>query len=235
MAIAFLRSVSASVYGESATVASPEVEVAAGNLVVVQVRCGGTDHDSAPTITDTAGNTYVLRTYRSGSPGVTQVAYVFATDAHATNIITATWDEAVTHRHEIIVLVFSKDGGDTWSLDDADTGGAAYSDAIATANITTTGTDEVVVAFGSSTTTHTVSSAEIGAAGATEKEDITNSESWYTIYAETKTDINATATASATCWWFAEILAFKSTAAAGGNAPTGVFYGSLVGPMGGPL
>jgi hypothetical protein len=82
--------------GSSTTIASAATSLTTGNLIVVQFRVVGT----VSTVTDTAGNTYVL-----GQAGPTAVSgtkfeswYCLNATGHASNVVTVTFTGSVSNR-----------------------------------------------------------------------------------------------------------------------------------------
>ncbi len=215
MAVAFLRSNGKSSFGASDNIASNAIEVAAGNLVVVMV--GGNISTDAPTITDSEGNSYIHRDLISSTNAYCRVAYSFIATGDASLIVTATWAGSETERKEIIVAVFSKDGGSSWSFDVGDNTGTAFGTAAASGTLTTTGTDEVTIAFQRGNATTTISSQEIAGGAAINTQDIQNSAAWYRLFSSTQSNITATATLNTNAWWVVDFLTFKAVAAAPGG------------------
>jgi hypothetical protein len=83
--------------GASTTIASAATSLTTGNLIVVQVRVVGT----VSTVTDTAGNTYVLAKsapFSATSGTKFEAWYCLNATGHASNVVTVTFTGSVSSR-----------------------------------------------------------------------------------------------------------------------------------------
>lgn len=215
MAFGFTAEVNDTDFSDTDTRASPEIAVSVGDLVIVGLASGG-GSIAVSTVTDTAGNTYnavgvALET------GGSQLDYYYsvADSAHAANIITAVYAASRNERKGIIAAVFTPDGGDTVSYDNATaTDESAWGTTIDTGIFSTTGDDEVAMAFVSTDSARTLANEQIGGVGSTEIYDGQYHHGWYNIFDATQTDIIADGDLSANVAYNTRVAAFKSVAGA---------------------
>lgn len=218
MAIAFSESVSETEYSTSSTIDATAVSVSVGDLLVT----AGFDRDSkgTQTVSDSAGNSFTERSVLTYSAANLRVGYSIVTTADASDVVTYTWDSSWLGRRGIMVAVFT---GDTIAYDTGaiGTGGGT---AFATSNFSTSGTDEVAVAFAGTNSVNSYSSHEIdGAADGTDDADYLVTL-FYQIYTATKSNINANVTYGAAGVWVIDCVAFTNTAAGGGVVPLVSYY-----------
>ena len=207
MAIQYLRNGFGNVFGEVLTVDAASVAVAPGNLIVV-LACRGGAVAGDPTVTDSEGNSYTMNAAQDGSHGWMRTGYAEAASTHAANVVTATWGDVSSTRHEILVVVFSKDATATWSLTDSSFG-SVYGTAPSSGNVSTTGTDSALVAL-ARTNTGDASSRQIGGVAEDAGAQINFSFWWTRVIDAAATDVAATATMSGAAWVGIELLAFEA-------------------------
>lgn len=188
------------------------LNVAASDSLIVLV--GWEGGDTTITVSDGGSNTFTIEpTHVSSVCGV--VGYILIASVNGTATFTATWGAARTWRR-ILVVQARPDSGETVTKDDgpADLIGAGTS--IASDNINTSGTDEIIFGFGSAYFTGSTWSAQQIAGSAADASIFISGRAdvccvWYKIFTTDPGDgINATATKSGSGEWYGGILAFKS-------------------------
>jgi hypothetical protein len=200
-------------WGVSSVATDVSLDIAAGDLIIAYVRAG--DHDTTCTITDGVSNTTTNEARNYNAYASLTVGYVLSASAHNDALFTATFGLAIDYP-AIYVLQFRPTASSTVSTDQAvATGNGDWSTSLSTGNITTTGTDELLVAMmefnGSSPSW---SNQHIGGVDGT----VVDVSAWYRILDATESGINASATASVSVSWCLSLLSFKATAAGGGLA-----------------
>lgn len=128
------------------SIATAAMSVTIGNWIVVIVRGyeGGNNQDIT-TLVDTAGNTYTFRAeYRGADPYMWSYTAPVTT-AHATNVVTATFDITISFRWIVAIEYSGITSFDLAGVNNAALGG---SDLVSTA-ITTAQDEEVLVMGGS--------------------------------------------------------------------------------------
>ena len=198
------------------------IDVAAGDLIVVFI--GTTDPTVWCTgVTDDIGNTYTVRTALATTASTLVFAYVLSSvGADATNVITATFNNATATTKNIIASCYQPDSGDVVTLEDSsnkasDWEASPWETPIDAIN--TTGTDELLIAAFQSGAALTYTNHEIPSGTAADGvfTGVHGSEvCFYRILTATLSNGEAEVDVSASQRYCAEILAFKSTAAAGG-------------------
>jgi len=198
---------------------SVTINVQEGDLVVVAIMTHDPDIYCSG-VTDDIGNDYVVRTAITVNYASFVFAYVLSSvGTDATNEITATF-EAGSARKNMIASSWAIDSGDTVTLDDASDNSSAWGESPwdTTANaINTTGDDELVIAAfqGYGETTYTNHEIPSGTAATVLTDSEYGETMFYRILAATLADGEAEVDPSATNYFVAECLAFKSEAAGG--------------------
>ena len=157
MAIAFVNGAQNFNTASDSTIAAPATNHTAGNLLVVFVSSKNGDGTDVTAIEDTAGNTYTRITgivSRYAGWSECEMWYAKNITGNANNIVTVTFNASYINRG-IQVLQYS--GCDPTAPLDQSAVGEDFTATPATANITTTQADEVLVAADSLYTvkTHT--------------------------------------------------------------------------------
>ena len=200
------------------TIAAPATNHTAGNLLVVFVSSKNGDGTDVTAIADTAGNTYTRITgIVSRYAGWSEIEMWYAKNitGNANNIVTVTFNASYTNRG-IQVLQYS--GCDPTAPLDQSAVGEDFTATPATANITTTQADEVLVAADS---LYTVKTHTPGA-NYTIRTQLSGAEpSWGDsedrIVASTG-DYNASYTLDSSTVWSMCLASFKAAAAEGFQA-----------------
>lgn len=123
------------------SLAASAVDTATGDLVVVGI--GWSDGGTVSGVTDTAGNTYSALTKRTaGATGFMQFWYVIGATANASNVVTAAMSQSNNYT---TIFVWDVPVTATPSYD-TDSNVGTSSSGVSGA-FTTTGTDELVLAF----------------------------------------------------------------------------------------
>jgi hypothetical protein len=218
MAIAYKAQATGAVYGAAGVATSVGVNIAVGDLIAIGI---GTDDSTiyCTGLTDTAGNTYTLRTAIIGGNATLVVAWCVATQANASNIFTATFS-AGTASKSINAVAYTIDSGDTVSLDITGFLSSAWqASPWTTSSGNTTGDDEVCIAFYQSSSAKTYSNQEIPAGTAATVLTVAseNTTAFYRILTTPTNGINAETDVNTAGAVTAELVTFKSTAAAGGG------------------
>ncbi len=121
---------------------------------------------------------------------------------------------ASSRRLSIIVLQFRPDGSETQSTDGTPSVSKGSSTALNSGNITTSGSDTVIVGGGSSADLTAFTSVQIGADAADAVITESYLEAWYKLYDSGQTNVAANATV-ADDNWVGTVLGIKSVAAGG--------------------
>jgi hypothetical protein len=175
--------------------------------------------DTTTTTMDQDDSSNALTEFATVHNDTTNMAlgYLLVAAADATATFRVTLGAARQYRG-IIVLQFRPDGTDTLSLDAGPSSGTGTGTAVASGNINTTGTDEIIIGGVAIDQDITSDSGLIGGGAATMVEvgPYGDTAIWYRIYTTDPGDgINASATADASYDWACDVLAIKSVA--GGN------------------
>jgi len=195
---------------------SSSLNVAAGDLLVAvaawEEGSGGTLG-----VSDGGSNTCTMTAEASqGTQPYLAFGYLLSATANATATFTFTNSTSRGYRG-IIVLQFRPDGGETVTLDAGPSAAGGSSTAAQSGNITTTGTDVVVVAGARAYLTVNPSARYIGdVAVDTDHVSAGLTRAWWRFLTETMTDGHGQLTWDGTSAWVASIIAFKSAA---GGAP----------------
>jgi len=198
---------------------SCDIAVTSGDLIVV---CAGNNDDLDITnIADDAGNSYtLLDQLDGGSTTNMRCAYCLSANSTSTVTVTATFS-AGTVRRSIIAASFTPTGGTTVSLDCTANAVSGYeaSPWETDADSSTTGTDEVAVAFfkGGTGTTYTNHEIPGGTGADAVPETIFGLVCFYSVLSEGISNIYAEVDPSETGYYVAELLCFKSVAGGSSN------------------
>ena len=199
---------------------SATINVQEGDLIVVTVGCpASVNCQYCNGVTDTIGNTYTVRTRVEGDRGNVVTAYVLSSSGtNANNEITASFNDATEGRKNIIVASFAIDSGDEVTLEASNSKASGYEASPWETNpISTTGTDELVIAtFQSMAGATTYSDHEIDEIAATVIAGAETAHTlFYRILTGSMTDGEGVVTSSGSQRYVAEILGFKSEAVGG--------------------
>ncbi len=217
MAFTFKDSDFATEFGTGTLATDTTINVAVGDLCVVVVT-GASAGVFCDALTDTAGNSYTVRTAIIFSFINLVIAWTIATSANASNIFTAGFDDEITSaRKNIDALVFTPDGGDTVSFDVTASGGSSFeASPWETGQANTTGTDEVIVCGilgtggGITTSNHEIPD---GTAATVDINDFDLSV-FYRIATATISNCEGIEDTTGSAGYAAEFVSFKSVAAA---------------------
>lgn len=194
-------------------IVSDGIAVQAGDVIVVSVGVNSQDRNITG-ITDSESNSYTLRDELERSSTSQRNGYVLSANGAATITVTGTFSDATAATKRIEVAVFRPDGGDTVSFDIAGTFNAFTSGGvITTSSDTTTGDDEVAVAFIMSNGARTYTNQEIPAATAADgvfTSDNSNTTGFYRILSATVVGLDAQSDVGSAGHFVAELLTFKS-------------------------
>jgi hypothetical protein len=204
-------------YSSTTTLANSAISVTSGDLVVVTCTTGvGSVYCNG--ITDTAGNTYTVRSAIVQGQSTVVTAYTINATGNAANVITASFAGGVTSARKVLSASSYTPGvGKTVTLDTNASGASSYTATPwQTGTVTTTGTDEVcVMSFQSVLNTINISAPEIpvssAATGFTQIADQEHSITAYRILTDTFTNGRASVTASTSQAFSGEVLCFKAT------------------------
>lgn len=127
------------------TVAASAFNLAAGNQVFVSI-FGYDNSFSVSSVTDTAGNTYVLvDSVTDGNTGQTYIYYCTNAIANASDVVTATWGGSIPYRY---IIVDQWSGGLTSGAKDSSsnksTGAGASTSSVTSNPFTSTTTGELI-------------------------------------------------------------------------------------------
>jgi hypothetical protein len=197
-------------FGDSDNIVASTVDAAVGDLVVVSF---GQGNDDTATCVDSAGNSWTaIDPVISGNKFFAW--YSVINNAIVNGTVTVTIDESRVERKNIIVDVFSKDAGDTWSFD-SEASGTGFGTAISSGNLTTTGDDEVGWALYGHNSDKTFSSPLMAEGAATfSSAQLTFLVNAYKIFSATQSNIDTDCTIDDNASWAVIFLTFKSVAAA---------------------
>lgn len=143
MAIAYVNGAQSYSTFLGTSIAAPATSHTSGNLIVVIGTCRGGDGTDITSITDTAGNTYtrITGTYNSFAGGI-EIWYAKNITGNASNVVTINFNGSYSYRG---IRVHQYSGCDTTSPLDQSAVGTGTSTAPATASVTTTQANEVLV------------------------------------------------------------------------------------------
>ncbi len=219
MAFTFKDSDFATEFGTGVLATDTTINVAVGDLcvVIVSSQDAGVYCDA---LTDTAGNSYTVRTAIIFGFITLVIAWTIATSANVSNIFTAGFaDEVTTTRKNIDALVFTPDGGDTVSLDVTASGGSLFeASPWETGQANTTGTDEVIVCGiqggggGVTTSNHEIPD---GTAATVDISNTNDLSVFYRIATATITNCEGIEDTSGSQGYSAEFVSFKSVGGPG--------------------
>lgn len=185
--------------------------VAAGSLIVVSAKWE--EGNVTPTCSD-GTSTLTARTRLANSTLYLASFYLLSANS-GNKTYTVNFGSAVADWPELIAHEFSFTG--TAEFDQGTTG-TGTSTAVSTGNITTTGDDELCIALFGQSWDRSISSEQIGGAGATVYDASDWIKSWYRV--ATLSNQNATATrSSGTDSWICELLSFKASGAGASVVP----------------
>jgi len=191
------------------------LNVAAGDLLVAIIgyRSAGTISSVADT---SAGNAMLVSDVTTQDVERLAMAYKISAEANSSSTFRVTYSEAVLNP-TIIVFQFRPDSGETVTNDTGPSAASGLDDAPQTANFTTTGTDEVVVA-GLAKHYHATAAAmliaDAAADGSQAGGDQFDAWGWYKIFTSAQSNIHAQET-TAYANWVMMAMSFKSEAAGG--------------------
>ena len=140
MPIARVNNTTANNSTSSTTIAAAAANHTGGNLLVVMLKWEG--NVALSSVTDTAGNTYTLKTRSNGTTYSTQIAYAWNITGNAANVVTATWAAAVTWK----VISVEQYSGAATAADPfaAESVAGGTGTAVDAGNVTTTVADAVI-------------------------------------------------------------------------------------------
>lgn len=188
---------------------STTLNIAAGDLLVAYTKFNGAT-DTTIAIADTSGNNVMtVTTHYDSTLWISAMGYRLVGEADAAATIRVTLGANRSFKR-VVVLQFRPDSGDTVSLDagpNADDGDSALAQS---GNITTTGTDEVVVVGGTADNT-VIADSKINEVASDGQEDSGAHSAWYRIITSTFVNGHGEGTVDNEDW-VCDILAFKSTA-----------------------
>lgn len=204
--------------GSETTLDSIEINVAAGDLLVVLCRWDGATTTAAVAATTGEANAMTMEAVEVvDSKHCSVVGYKIGAAANATATFRLTLGAARTYRY-INVMQFRPDSGETVTKVAGPGYNSGTGTAIASDSLSPAGSDLLICGF-AGVYDNNAASCQIGADEADDIE-VTNAYGsvWYKIYTESQTDITANATLSGSQAWIAAMLAFNSAVAAGGTS-----------------
>ena len=221
MALALRDDAAATAY-PSGTTTTITVDTLLGNLIVVFIGVvSSTKYCTG--VSDTIGNTYTLRSVVLNSNGANVLfAYCLSSiGTNASNVITVTLNTGSV-RTNINASTWTVDSGDTVSFDDAanKTSGWEGSPWETASDLTTTGTDELVIAgFQANASARTYSNQEIpsGTAANVLTSPGNGSTIFYRVLSSTLTNEEAETDVDSSAYYACEVLTFKSVSSGGGS------------------
>jgi hypothetical protein len=208
--------VSAYTVGTAATDSGIHIEI--GDLLIVAVTI--TNNDTWCTgLTDTAGNSFTVRAAVLFDFSSTVICWCIATAENASDIFTASFNNANERRKNVGALVIRPDAGDTVSLDVTGSGGSTFeATPWETGVANTTGTDEVIFAAfqsGSGAITYTNQEIPSGTAATVLTDELNGFTAFYRIATGTIANCGGEVDPSASANYTAAFVSFISVAAAG--------------------
>ena len=217
---------------EGTGTASATIAVSTDDLIIVSIGTlyGGT---WCTGVGDDVGNTYIIRDHLTSHSGHSlATAYCLKSiGVDAENEITITFNDATNIRKNVVASSWTPDSGDTVTLDDVSSGEFTYeaSPWETDSDISTTGTDELVIAaLQTSSATITFSNHEIpsGTEASVLADPGYGGTAWYRILTGTLTNEEAEVDPSAGYPYSIEALAFISEAGeeAGTNIKPRIIY-----------
>jgi len=197
--------------GASASLTVALTGINLGDMVVMHV--GADTSSTTPVFSGSDGTS----SFASGTFGEATVAlcydqllYLLSSTVSGSVTYTASYTGSVVGA-SVEVYVFTPSSAVTFDIDTA-TNGANNGTSIASGNITTTGTDELVFGAAFSQNVPTYSAQQINGTNATGNIGTNYGNTWYLHVTSTFTS-NATCTSSANNWWIARAAAFKISGA----------------------
>jgi hypothetical protein len=198
---------------------SSALNISAGDLIVAAGSWEGGVSDASIAVTD-ASNAMTMLTVASGGGNYLRIGYKIAADANAAATFRLTLGTARAYRF-FQVLQFRPDAGETVTLDAGPSPATATSTACQSGNISTTGDDEIVIAFEKQYTGQCTESAwqiaDANADGQAARENL--AYAWYKAFTSAQSNIHGQLTFSVSSAWLCDIVAFKSAAAGGLSIP----------------
>lgn len=192
---------------------SSTLNIQAGDLIVALVRWEATS--TTPSIAGVTNSLTMVSTFSTTAGiGYAAIGYKIAASTDAAETFIFTLAAARTYRR-IIAMQFRPDAGDTVTLDASVSVGQGTSTTAISGNITTTGTDEVVVGAINSWSSAAITSPLINSVAADGSSMLQYAGMLYRILTATFSNGAAQATVG-NSYWAADIIAFKSEATAGG-------------------
>jgi len=197
------------------------LDVTAGDLIVVWVGAQW-DHDTpvyCDEVTDDIGNTYTVRPVVKNGKCSSVFAYVLSSvDTDSENVITVAYNVTNDASKYVIGSCYEPDGGDTVTLEDSSGNSSAWQSSpwdTGANQITTTGTDELLIAGFVCVGSRTYSEQEIPSGVTTDVNVLTASSDADTCFYRIMTEGISNAEAEVTVTggdsaFAAEILAFKA-------------------------
>jgi hypothetical protein len=197
------------------------LNVAAGDLLIALCGWEGAA-SSAFKVSDSDGTTNVMdllaEVKGTSVNNFARIAYKIAASAKASSTIRLSSSASLTNVY-FTVYQFRPDSGETVTKDAGPSSASNNgSTAVQTGNISTTGTDEVVLAVVRNYLNSAKSSyliAEGAPDGYDEQPTFPTFASWYKLFTSAQTDIHAQVTMATSTQWDSDIIAFKSVAASG--------------------
>jgi hypothetical protein len=202
---------------------SSALNVAAGDLLVA---CCGWEGaaSSGFKVADSDGSTNVMdllaEVKGTSVNNFCRIGYKIAASAKASSTIRLSSTASLTNVY-FVVYQFRPDSGETVTKDAGPSAASSNgSTAVQTGNISTTGTDEVVLAVVRNYL-NSVKSSFLIAEGAPDGYDESPSfpafATWYKLFTSAQSNVHAQVTIATSTYWDSDIIAFKSAAAAGGG------------------
>jgi hypothetical protein len=218
--------------------ATGTLNVAAGDVLVAWgAHEGAADSGTLAFNEDSGGAAFTVDAgdYISHAGGDLHGSFGYLIGASANATFRVRMTTASRPYRKLICLQFRPDSGETVTKDGANEAEYTVDTGTASGQITTTGTDEIVIGACSLYTAANVTTPLIGGVAATAEIEQDNASAWYRILTATMT--NGTASADAfgmgalpSIW---AIIAFKSVSAGGGGGTGGMVSGGRL--MGGIL
>lgn len=207
-------------------VATLDIEV--GDLLVATGRYYAPGETTINFAEDGGNNSFTMIGLLSNGLRRMDTGYVIVSQANDAATIRMTLSVGEQYR-SFVVMQFRPDSGDTVSYEAGPGDATDTGTALATGQISTTGTDELVVVC-CQEGGGALSNLEVGGGAADGSQGgdalaTAYSAEWYEIFTSAQTDIIGEATIGSSQGWCARILAFKSTAPSGGSiVPKLMFY-----------
>lgn len=214
MALSFIASASGYSAGDASTIdTSSSLNVAAGDLIVGMLGCW--NNPTAVTMADNDGstNSMTMLSLRSAGSLNSIMGYRLVATADSSATFRATLTTARNYM-SFVVLQFRPDSGEAFTLDASGAYANGTSQYPQTNNLTTTGADEIAVAWlylnGGKTWSGNRLIGESAADG--QVDPAITFHVWYEPFTSTQTDIHAQADMGGSDSWLIDFAAFKSAA-----------------------